>query len=169
LRIPDSDSLNVGGPYDAKTLAIAFRPDDVDSRQVIYEQGGAWRGLNIYIEDGAVHAAFWDQSSGNSLPLTLNEQVSPGKTHTITLRMDANAGKLSGYLDGKLLGTETNVTSLGEHGDDIGLGAMVGDTVFEETGPIRTDTVKYNFDGALSGFVSANQAWSLSTDTSDIF
>ncbi len=52
LGIANHSDLNIGGPYDKKSIIVAFRTGtDITTRQVLYEQGGTVRGLNIYLED----------------------------------------------------------------------------------------------------------------------
>ena len=149
LRIDNSDSLNVGGPYDAKTLSFAFRPgQDVDSRQVIYEQGGSGRGINVYLEDGQVHASAWNLAEEVWGPLTLSGDVSPGQVHKITLNMDATAGTFSAYLDGGSLGVEQGVDLLHDHGDPGAFGAMARTSVFRDGAAEANDT-DFHFGGDI--------------------
>ncbi len=168
LRIDNSASLNDGGPHDAKTLAFSFRPgDDVDSRQVLYEQGGAWRGINVYLENGQVHASAWNSNDGTWGPFTLSGSVTSGSVHTLTLGFDASTGTFEAHLDGQSLGTRDGVGPLDAHPDDIGLGALAGDTVFPD-GEVITDGVDYHFEGDVLDAVSYNQAVT-TQDPNDIF
>ena len=51
-----SIDINTAKPIRERTMAIAFRTgDDVTKPQVIYEQGGGVRGMNIYIKDGSTN------------------------------------------------------------------------------------------------------------------
>jgi len=58
---------NASTQYTNKGLNIAFRTDtDVSTRQVIYEQGGADRGIIVYIENSGgtqVFASSWNRTS----------------------------------------------------------------------------------------------------------
>ena len=149
LRVANSDSLNVGGPYEAKTLSIAFRPgDDVDGRQVIYEQGGAARGINLYLENGEIHASAWNTEEDSWGPITLSGAVNSGSAHTLTLSLDANAGTLSAYLDGTSLGTLDGANTLHDHGDEIAFGALNGDSYFSD-GAVETNGHDFHFGGEI--------------------
>lgn len=51
IKFPDSADINTGGPYTNRTVAALFYCDDVkidDRKQVIFEEGGATRGLILY-------------------------------------------------------------------------------------------------------------------------
>ena len=37
-------------PQSSKTISLVFRAEEVESRQVIYEQGGGANGMNVYID-----------------------------------------------------------------------------------------------------------------------
>jgi len=51
VNIADSDDINTG-THSLRTIAFWFKADDPEraTRQVLYEEGGATRGLNIYLE-----------------------------------------------------------------------------------------------------------------------
>jgi len=151
LRLDNGDSLNVGGPYDAKTLTIGFRPgDDVDSRQVIYEQGGAAQGMNIYIENGRVHAGAWNTADGSWGPFTVRGDIAPGQVHTVSLVLDGTAGTVAAYLDGTLAGSAEGAAPLSSHANPSALGAVAEHTMFADGG-FQSEATAHHFAGDILG------------------
>ena len=63
MELATSADINQG--FSQRTISLWFHPDDVNAsgRQVIYQQGGPTRGMNIYIENGNLFAGAWDLSS----------------------------------------------------------------------------------------------------------
>jgi hypothetical protein len=128
-HIADSVALNIGGPYDAKTLSFVVElGQDVATRQVLYEQGGIWRGLAVSIEDGALHLSGWNLAETAWNVSTVSTEVAAGDRLAVSLVLDAAAGQLQGFVDGVLVGTATGVGPLHAHTDDIGLGGVWGRT-----------------------------------------
>src|SRR6056297_643126 len=67
LKINSSNDLNtsIQTTYE-QTIVFAFRTsEDIISRQVIWEEGGAWRGINIFIYDGQIYLGAYDKQADN--------------------------------------------------------------------------------------------------------
>lgn len=131
MEIPNADAFNTGGPYTKKTIIVAFRTGaDVATRQVIYEQGGGTRGLNIYIESGLVRMGIWNLANddgGATTPWGYNEITSPigaNETHYAILEYDAVSSSVSGVVDGSQVGSFSGAGYLFAHSGNIGLGGM---------------------------------------------
>ena len=62
-----------------RTISLWFRADDVsiNSRnQVLYEEGGTTRGLNIYLKNGSLYVGGWNSSeSGWSGTFLSSDQI----------------------------------------------------------------------------------------------
>lgn len=119
----------------SKKFTIAFRTgDDITTKQVIYEQGGATRGLNLYIQSGVLHLSAWNQASdGTGAPwntgtiATVNtSSIATGTEYIVTFDYagnDAITGTITGYLNGTSFGTPlSSIGRLYGHTDAIGLG-----------------------------------------------
>src|SRR5690606_10504162 len=69
LNGSDSEDLNSNPTMITtyqQTIFIAFRTStDVETRQILWEEGGAERGLNIYINDNNVFIGAYDVNSGD--------------------------------------------------------------------------------------------------------
>ena len=133
LRIPDLNGLNTGGPWDTKTLILAFQTGgDVSSRQIIYEQGGGTRGINLYLDNGEIYYNAWNKNEAAWGPVWVNTAVTPYTSYVATLSMDATAGTLTGYLNNQSVGTVGGVGTLYAHSDDGGMGNRFGGTLFHD-------------------------------------
>ena len=54
LKLPNNAKINLG-EHPERSIALWFKTSDLntrDQKQVLYEEGGAIRGLNIYLENG---------------------------------------------------------------------------------------------------------------------
>lgn len=138
-RIADDTDLNRGGPYIGKTLTFTIETGvDVDSRQVLYEQGGTTRGLSVYVEAGEIVMAGWNFREQAWGVLSVSTTLETQARSTISLVFDAEAGKFSGWKDGVLFGTRVGANKLYAHSDDIGLGGVQGRTLVADGSSIST-------------------------------
>ena len=67
VRIESSSDIN-SGIHSQHTVEAWFRTNNKNSntRQIIYEQGGGTRGLNIYIQSGRLYVGGWNRRSSES-------------------------------------------------------------------------------------------------------
>ncbi len=162
MTIANASTLNSDSEYDAKTFVLCLRTGtEVSTRQVIYEQGGGTRGINIYLEAGRIYFGAWNISAdGAGAPweyTSANALVSPQKVYLLTCVYEGNTAKTGAlrlYLNGKLLSTAAQVGILYAHASAIGLGAMTTGAYFE-TGPATGSG--FNFRGRLGELISYNQ------------
>lgn len=129
LELSTSSKINNGGPYEEKTLILAFRTgSDVTTQQFIYEQGGTIRGLNFFIESGRLYVGAYNVVNDDSDSpwgfYSVDGAVSPNTAYLAMLTLDYNNDEFKGYLDGTLLGTVNNVGRLHNHGNEPGIGAI---------------------------------------------
>lgn len=168
LLLADDEDYNLitGNPgYTRKSINIAFRtnPNDVTTRQQIYEQGGGTNGLGIYIDGGNIYGAVWNRgSNGTGSPwnnATPTSFVSGGITanteYILTLEFDGSTtfnGQVRVYLNGASIGTLSGAGILFNHGDDIGLGDINGGSRYH-----NNTTAAASFDGEISEFIYCNE------------
>lgn len=155
VNIPDFDRLNLvgdGDPFLEKSVLLWFIADDANTatEQVIYQQGGGSRGLNVYVRDGSVFVGAWnrpDDDSGVTSPwvsgegdpdggnLYLSVPITSGQTYQVGLVMSGDAtgkaGTLTGYLNGAPFGEKTGVGRLFNHGGDVSIGYKRNGTFFD--------------------------------------
>jgi hypothetical protein len=93
--------------------------DSVDSStpQYIYEEGSITRGLNMYVFQGRLYVGAWD----NGFETFLSAPINAGEWSHIGLVLDANSGKLRGYLDGRKFDAG-NAGVLERHGGQARIG-----------------------------------------------
>ena len=67
LTLTNMDGYNLGGPWEEKSVVLWFQADDpdTDTEQVIYDQGGTTRGLNVYVVGGEVVVGAWNRAAGD--------------------------------------------------------------------------------------------------------
>ncbi|MEM8600963.1 MAG: T9SS type A sorting domain-containing protein [Bacteroidota bacterium] len=135
LRVPPSDSLIDLGPYREKTTALVFRTADVDTRQVLYEQGSDERGQVAYVYQDTLWVGAWNLRGTLWGPLWLSTPISERTVYTLTFSLDANAGQFAAWLNGTSIGSLSGADLLQRaRGDGSGLGATTGTTQYEDTG-----------------------------------
>ncbi|MEL6558025.1 MAG: Calx-beta domain-containing protein [Bacteroidota bacterium] len=172
IALNDTEDINIGGPYDKKTIYVAFRTStDVTSRQMLYEEGGGIRGLSIYILDGTLYIGGYNQIDddggattpwpASTPPFTINIQraVSPNTNYFVVLQYDFEVdgagfnGEVRGGLNGEALTALAGGGRLFNHPDDIGIGATNGGTVYHD---ISSSSTRSPFTGVISEVIVTN-------------
>ena len=157
LDVADSGDINVGGPYSGKTLMVVFKAgSNIGGRQVIWEQGGPVRGLNLYLEAGHLYISGWNLAETEWGPTTLKTAIRPSSVYVATLVLDAEAGTLVGFLNGLGIGAAAGVGQLHNHSDNCAFGHVEGATMFHD----GTTAGPADFSGQIAEFRQYNQALS---------
>ena len=129
--LPNDGDINTG-LHLQKTHSIAFETAaDITTTQVLYEQGGQYRGLNLYIQNGTLYAAVWEQSTENWGHVEVSTSIAANTKYTVTFEIDAVApsnGTAVLYLNGIEVDSNTGVGELMQQWGDIGVGQTNGDT-----------------------------------------
>jgi len=168
FEIPDNSDLNTGSAQTVRSFHAVIRTgSNVNTRQVIYEEGGGTRGLNIYIFNGKLYIGAYnlanDDGVGSAAPwgfFATDTPIAANTKYIISYIKDGNltaTGTVKLYLDGCLKGTITGVGPIWPHGANIGLGAKNGATVFE-TGSSGGNGI--HFSGDIAEFIHYRQAQS---------
>lgn len=144
--VADSWYVNLAPGFVTKTMAIAFETgSDVITRQVVYEQGGAACGLNIFIENGKMYHAMWNYTAGWGYKET-EVNIESNEGYTATLVFNANVGTMTSYLNGFQVGQQSGVGWIDAHPEDVGIGWMKEETRFHG---IAATGDGYAFDGII--------------------
>ncbi|MEL7143799.1 MAG: LamG-like jellyroll fold domain-containing protein [Cyanobacteria bacterium J06643_4] len=136
------DAVNLGksrdidlGTHNQRTVSMWFKADKAsgNKKQVIYEEGGRDRGLNIYLEDDLLRVGGWGGKwKGNWIE---SSQVKSGKWHHVALVLDGTGrlqdDAMTAYLDGEKIDSGEG-TKLWSHRDGIGIGNVSGTTRFQD-------------------------------------
>ena len=136
LEFNDNDYVLIGsssdinsGIHSQHTVEAWFYTEDKSSntKQVIYEQGGGTRGLNIYIQSGRLYVGGWNRRSNESNWNGTWEYVTSiqsNQWHHVAMTLNGgsevanNALKL--YLDGELVLSEPGSRLWGHNPANIG-------------------------------------------------
>ncbi|MFC3120028.1 calcium-binding protein [Agaribacter flavus] len=133
------DGINSQGMYTSKTISLWFKMDGTDGgRQVIYEQGGGSRGLNVYLDNNTLYAGGWDDTiDGSDTNKWLGtfksiEGLEANKWYHVAVVLDANdtpealtQGAFRAYLNGNEFDTANSQgMQLYTHNDGIAIGGI---------------------------------------------
>lgn len=164
LQMADQNDLNKSASTERTYIVVIRTSTDISSRQVIYEEGGATRGINIYIYNSKLYVAGWNRANdGAGAPWDfkgIDSTITPSTEYIITMVYDGSSdnttsGRILAYMNGSLMGTANGVGKLYSHGDDIGLGAMNRNSYFENGNGSGTGNY---YEGDLATFIQFNYA-----------
>ncbi len=144
FEIANADDINTALATE-RTFAMVFRTGaDVTSRQMIYEEGGTVRGINVYIRNGSIYLGFWNDTNdgdGRQGFVSTSTSISPNTNYYVTLVYDYSNytgpngpnGTLRGTINGTPFNFSGSTTSrLFAHSGAIGLGAMNNGTCYDD-------------------------------------
>ncbi len=134
-----------------KSYSIAFTTgSDINTRQLIFEEGGGTHGLNIYILGGELYTNLWVSSADNANSTAIVANTS----YTLTFVYNGSSTRWDSYLNGTLMFSDvTAPASLPGHSGSIGLGVIVSVTQYDPGGDISSGDP---FAGRISEFAYYN-------------
>lgn len=156
-----------------RTLITAIKTgNNITSRQVVYEEGGTVRGINIYVEDSKLRCGFWNDTNdgdGKQAYVEVEGTISQNTSYIVSHIFDYSNyngaggvnGSVSCYLNKNLLGNVDTTSRLFAHSGDIGLGAINEQSHFHD-GPSSSRTDNF-FNGIIYELLMYN---SVHTETS---
>lgn len=160
FNIPNSNAINTGSQLE-KTMFVAFRTGaNVTDTQMVFEEGGAIRGLNLYISNNELSYGAWNLANDGANPdapwgfLRCQAPLLPNTEYIAAFAMRGNAtadGTLDCYLNGDLVDQETGVGRLFPHGGRIGVGAIDNDSYYH-TGAANVGTADF-FEGDIAEMI----------------
>ena len=139
VKFPDSPLINIGGPFQNRTVVAIFKPTDADNpdqKQVIFEEGGRTRGAAIYVFNGNVYVCAWNRAEYNWNGEWPSAPVQNGQWHAaaFVIRDAVNAvedGRFEMWADGAMVASLPG-GQLFAHGDDTGVGHTNANVVFHD-------------------------------------
>ncbi|MEM7655080.1 MAG: T9SS type A sorting domain-containing protein [Bacteroidota bacterium] len=160
LQLPNSGLINTIGPYEEKTIIIAFQTgSDVHTQQFLLDEGGSTRGLVMYIDQGNFHWGGFnvlDDDETTPWPYTgLSSSIDPNSTNIAILEFDFPNDEFSAYLNGDWVGTQSGIGRLHAHGDLSGFGAIISDSR-DADGAIGSPIDRRYFGGDILEMVGYN-------------
>ena len=143
VHIPESTSISLGGPFEAKTIELWFQADVIDEEpRILYEEGGLLKGLNMYVQEvdgeALVFMAAWNRRLIRPIPVwdlsAASTAIEAGVTYHAVLVFDASDddvfgdfdGRITGYLDGEEVDTLPGADRLYAHPGGVAIGAVAG-------------------------------------------
>ncbi len=119
VSIPNSSSINsYAGTASAKTIELWFKADSVQGRQVLYEQGNATSGLNLYIDAGRLYFGTWNANVfGPNVQATV---VGNAGYHVVAVYGDSTARL---YVNGAMVASGVAPASIASHPGETAIGA----------------------------------------------
>jgi hypothetical protein len=126
-----------------RNLSVAFRSgSDVSRRQMVYDEGGSIRGMNIYIFNGDLYCGFYNipnDNDGSQPFLSVTTPIAIDSTYFVSWVFDYTNyttpsgpdGSLECYVNGVSIGSVATTSRLFAHSGAIALGAVSGDTVMD--------------------------------------
>ena len=150
--------------YKQRTVSLWFQIDELasDTQQVMYEEGGSARGLNIYVDEDRLFVGGWnrpvDESNWKGTWLSTDSLESSRWQH-VALVLDGGSGVTDGafraYLNGQLFGSGEGSQLWGRIGR-ASVGSVSGTTRFHS----GSDNAQSPFSGAIDELQIYNTALS---------
>lgn len=149
LTVNNHPELNTG-TVDQRNFTVAFETGlNTSTRQVVYEEGGGIRGMNVYVFGDRIYCGFYntpDDGDGPQPFVSVSAPIDPSTRYNITWVFDYTNytgaagpdGNLTCYLNGANIGGTTSTSLLYAHSGALGLGAQQGDSYYE-TGTANGD------------------------------
>ncbi len=164
VKLPDSNGLNTGGPFQNRTIAAYFKCSDVsitDHKQTIFEEGGRTRGFVVNVFDGQVYVGAWNRAEYQWAGAWPSAPVESDRWYhvALVLRDTTNAvedDKFEMWLDGKMIASEPG-GQLFAHGDNTGIAHTNQNAVFHDDEGSGTDI--HFFGGIIDEVIVYNSAF----------
>lgn len=162
--IANSGDINTISNTLEKSFTLVFTSgSDIASRQVLYEEGGATRGIVAYIFNSEMYLGAWNRANdgaGSNWGYLYDKiGIATNTSYILTFNMQGNnsrTGKIELVSEGKIEKTIGSVGRLYAHGAGIGLGAMINAAYFEPN--INSESGNgYYFKGELAEITYAKE------------
>lgn len=170
LAAANHDEINTA-TVSEKNISFAFKSSsDISTRQLIYEEGGGTRGMNIYIDNGKLYCGFWNQTDdgdGAQAFISVNTNIEINKNYYITWVLDysnysgpsGQDGNLDCYVNSVNIGSANTTTRIFPHGGAIGMGGANGSSRYHD----GSTNGSHNFNGSIFEAMITNTTPSEST------
>ncbi|MFG1591439.1 hypothetical protein [Halobacteriovorax sp. CON-3] len=156
LTVANHAELNTATTDQRNITASIETSADITSLQIIYEEGGASRGMNIYIQSGNLYCGFWninDDGDGSQAFTSVSAPIATNTIYHVTWVFDytnyAGAagpdGDLTCYVNGSSIGSTTSTSLLYAHSGAISLGSYLSDS-YTHTGNLSGNGGYFNGD-----------------------
>ena len=196
INLPDNGNLNTGGPYRNRSIEFWFNAEKlprslgdgaIPEKAVIFEAGGATRGISIYLsgteesdspQKADLYFHIWNRGANDGPgapwgfdiggPVFIKSEIDINTTYYAAMVMegseDANEtldgflGTLKGYINGEEVGSIEGPGLLYNHGDDAGIGLVRQNVVFHDE--ISNTDATFPYTGRLDELALYNSVLS---------
>ncbi len=168
IEVPVDPLINLGGPFDERTVELIFNAETVSGRQVLWEEGGTVNAMNIYIDNGTLRVNGRTTAGGGYGPLDISIPIKAGESYHVAFTQQGGSpgvdGRFTGYLNGVEFGNEVINGTIGNHPNRNAIGGIAQNTYFHDDGPgnapSRGDGT-FSFNGQISDVAIYNEVLSL--------
>lgn len=127
LNIRSHRNINMARFYTEKTAVFVFKTSyDIETRQIIYEEGGPHRGMNLTIIDGQLHYGMHNLINEDATTpwgyVYIATPIEVDKLYVAVISYDFNNRNFRGYLNGRYLASIDKIGRLFRHPAGIGIG-----------------------------------------------
>ncbi len=156
LSVANHAELNTA-TVNQRNITASFQTSaDTTTLQIIYEEGGASRGMNIYISGGNLYCGFWnvvDDGDGTQPFTSVSTAISANTIYHVTWVFDYTNytggagpdGDLTCYVNGSSIGSTPSTSLLYAHSGAISIGSYANDS-YDHTGSLSGDGGYFNGD-----------------------
>jgi flagellin-like hook-associated protein FlgL len=154
VNISNNNLVNTDAAgYAQRTVELTFQADDLEGRQVLFEEGGTGNSASIYLDDDQLY--FVARDAGDFGPFNISTTIEAGKTYQAAFVLDSDNGSFTGYLNGEEVGTGAVNRPLSRHGGAVAIGRNAGGTFFHDGA--NAGDGEY-FQGRIADFALYNTA-----------
>ena len=136
-----------------RTVELTFRADNLDGRQVLFEEGGGTNAISLYLDDENLY--FVARDAGDFGPFDISIEVEAGKTYQASFTLSASDNSFKGYLNGEEVGAGFINQGISAHSGAVAIGRNAGGTFFHDGA--NGGNGEY-FQGQISDFALYNSA-----------
>jgi hypothetical protein len=145
MNTPNHPEINTAIATQRSFSGVFTFGGNITTRQMIFEEGGSTRGMNLYVQGGVLYCGFWNNTNdgdGTQPFVSRSTTVTSGQTYNITSVFDYTNysspagpnGTFTCYINGAAMGAPASITSrLFAHSGDVSLGCS-GDSTLTHTG-----------------------------------
>ncbi|MGH1467907.1 MAG: hypothetical protein ACRBBP_03375 [Bdellovibrionales bacterium] len=175
METPNHSEINTGLVNQRSFSSLFKTGGDVNTLQMIFEEGGSTRGMNLYVYQNNIYCGFWNATNDGDGTQGFISQSAPilaNTTYNVTSVFDYTNytgpagpnGTFECYINGVSMGSSSSTSRLFGHSGDVSLGCS-GDSTRLHTG---TSSADFNYGGEIMEFMMFNSPPS-STDATDIY
>ncbi len=152
VGIPNSPLVNTS-VINERTVELTFKADNLEGRQVLFEEGGGTNAISLYLDDESLY--FVARDAGDFGPFNISVEVEAGKTYQASFVLSNSDSSFKGYLNGEEVGAGFINQGISGHSGAVSLGRNSGGTFFHDGA--NSGNGEY-FQGQISDFALYNTA-----------